>query len=368
MINKHSMKKSSYLVFSSFILTVLFFNFCSKEKWKGRIYNEGDVLITETEGSGMWGEKISEKITLKENLSIGVEEGQKHQMFHSTLDVTVDSELNIYVLDIKNYRLLKFDKLGNFIWEAGRKGQGPGEFRDPREVNISPSLDIYVLDSFFHFQVFDIQGKYQQTINLEKWCRNIDFLPDGTLLVVRSTLGQMGFMADYLSIEEELYEEFPVEYRHGQKLPEWAGGGIGGGFQFISGKIYMILPDKYEIREYTLEGKLLRIFRRDFELKPTEVRMVDEHKGLMIGWDIMGPCFLYRKKMLLNMLQRVERKDENKSEITRFLDFFNEKGQFLGSYKMPEATTLNAIDDENYLYFVQQEPYPRVIRFEMEIE
>ena len=50
------------------------------------------------------------------------------------------------------------------------------------------------------------------------------------------------------------------------------------------------------------------------------------------------------------------------------LDFFNEKGQFLGSYKMPEATTLNAIDDENYLYFVQQEPYPRVIRLEMTIE
>jgi hypothetical protein len=362
------MNKSLYLVLTSLILTVLFSNLCSKQKWKGRIYKKGDVTITETEGSGMWGDKISEKITLKENLSIGVEEGQAHQMFHSTLDVTVDSELNIYVLDIRNYRLLKFDKIGNFIWEAGRKGQGPGEFRDPTEVNISPSLDIYVLDSFFHFQVFDIQGKYQRTISLEKWCRNIDFLPDGRLLVVRDTLGQMGFMADYLSIEEDFMEEFPVEYRYGQKLPEWAGGGIGGGFQFLNGKIYMILPDKYEIREYTLEGKLLRIIKRDFELEPTEVRMVTANKGIMRGNDFIGPCFLYKKKMLLNMLHRVERKDENKFEITRFLDFFNEKGQFLGSYKMPEATTLNAIDDENYLYFVQQEPFPRVIRFKMEIE
>lgn len=362
------MKKSSYLILASLIITVHFSNLCSKQTWKGRIYNDGDVIITESEGSGIWGDNISDKITLKENLSIGVEEGQEHQMFHSTLDVTVDSELNIYVLDIRNYRLLKFDKLGNFIWKAGRKGQGPGEFRDPTEVNISPSLDIYILDYPFHFQVFDINGKYQRTISLEKRCGSFDFLPDGRLLAVRGTRGQMGFMADYLSIEGKFLEEFPVEYRHGQKLPSFAGGGYGGGFLFIDGKIYMILPDKYEIREYTSEGKLLKIIKRDFELKPTEVRMVDEHKGLMIGWDIMGPCFLYKKKMLLNMLHRVERKDENKSEITRFLDFFNEKGQFLGSYKMPEATTLNTIDDENYLYFVQQEPFPRVIRLKMTIE
>ena len=218
------MKKSLYLVLISLILTVLFFNFCSKKKWKGRIYYEGDVIITESEGSGIWGDKISEKIKFKENLSIGVEEGHEHQMFHSTLDVKVDSELNIYVLDIKSHRLLKFDKFGNFIWEAGRKGQGPGEFRDPREVNISPSLEIYVLDFLFHFQVFDIHGKYQRTISLEKRCSDFDFLSDGRLLVVRGTRGQMGFMADYFSIEEELFEEFPVEYRHGQKLPSFAGG------------------------------------------------------------------------------------------------------------------------------------------------
>ena len=72
--------------------------------------------------------------------------------------------------------------------------------------------------------------------------------------------------------------------------------------------------------------------------------------------------------MLLNMFRLVKTEDEKNFDITRFLDFFNEKGQFLGSYKMPEATTLNAIDDENYLYFVQQEPFPKVIRLEMTIE
>jgi hypothetical protein len=54
-------------------------------------------------------------------LSIGDEEGQEYLLFHSDLNVAVDSELNIYVLDIKNHRLLKFDKMGAFIWETGRR-------------------------------------------------------------------------------------------------------------------------------------------------------------------------------------------------------------------------------------------------------
>lgn len=58
----------------------------------------------------------------------------------------------------------------------------------------------------------------------------------------------------------------------------------------------------------------------------------------------------------------VERKDEKEFEIHMFLDFFNEKGQFLGSYELPEETTLETIDHENNFYFVQRQPFPKVFR------
>lgn len=359
------MKKLTCFVLISM---AIFFAYCSKEKWEGRIYNEGGVIVIETEGSGIWGDKINEKITFKENLSIGIEEGQEYLMFHTELDVVVDSELNIYVLDIRNHRLLKFDKQGYFIWKAGRRGQGPGEFRNPMKVNIGSSTEIFVLDYPFHIHLFDIQGRYQRTINLEGRCSDFDFLPDGRLLINRSTKGQMGFVAEYYSIEGEFLEKFPDEYRYGPKLPSWAGGGFGGGFRFLEDKIYMILPDKYEIREYDLEGKLLRKTKRDFDLKPPETRMIRRDMGMMRASNVMGPCFLYKKKMLLNMLLLVERKAEGEAEIHLFLDFFNEKGQFLGSYELPEETKLNTIDHENNLYFVQREPFPRVVRFTLEIE
>jgi len=344
------------------VFLVIFFMYCSKEKWQGKIYKEQGVTVIESEGSGIWGDKINEKITFKENLALGVEEGEEFLMFHSELDVAVDSELNIYVLDIRNHRLLKFNKEGNFIWKAGRKGQGPGEFRNPSEVAVSPSEEIWVLDLPTLIHSFDAQGKYQQTMNLMGRCNNFYFLPDGRLFINRTTRGQMGFAADYYSIEGEFLEKFPDEYRFGPNLPNWAGGSIGGGgYQFLGGEIYMVLPDKYEIREYDLEGNLLEKIKRDFILKPPVIR--EFRTGLIVrALNVIGPCLLYKGKMLLNMLMLVEEKAEQEVEVKFYLDFFNEKGQFLGSYKLPEETTLNTIDHENNFYFVQQLPFPRIVR------
>lgn len=350
------------------LISIMIFSvYCAKEKWKGRIYKETGVAVIESEGSGIWGDKINEKIKFKENLSLGVEEGEEFLVFHSELDVAVDSESNIYVLDIRNHRLLKFDKTGNFNWKSGRKGKGPGEFRNPSEVVVSPSEEKWVLDPPTLIHLFDAQGKYKRIINLKGRCSNFQFLPDGRLFISRTTRGQMGIAAEYYSIEGEFLEKFPDEYRYGQNLPSWAGGGFGGGFRFLEGKIYMTLPDKYEIREYDLEGKLLGKIKRDFRLNPPELR--EYQRGyITMASNVMGPCFLYKRKMLLNMLMLVERKAEREFEIRLYLDFFNEKGQFLGSYKLPEETRLNTIDHENNFYFVQQEPFPRVIRSTLDIK
>jgi len=348
------------------LLFSLFFYSCSKEKWKGKIYQEQGVTVIESEGSGIWGDKINEKIEFKENLSLGVEEGEEYLVFHSELDVAVDSESNIYVLDIRNHRLLKFNKMGNFIWKAGRKGQGPGEFRNPSSVAVNSSKEIWILDSSSLIHIFDNQGKFRRTMNLRAECSNFQFLPDGRLFINKPARGQMGFAAEFYSGEGNFLEIFASEYRFGRDLPRWAGGSLGGGgFQFLEGKIYMILPDRYEIREYDLEGKLLRKIKRDIQLKLPEIK--EFQRGIQRGFimranNVMGPCFLYKGKMLLNMLMLIEDEAEREVEVKFYLDFFNEKGKFLGSYKLAEETELNNIDHEDNFYFVQQEPFPRVIR------
>jgi len=66
---------------------------------------------------------------LIEELSIGIDEGDSNYVFGTPSIGGVDNQGNIYVYDMANYRVSKFDSTGKFILAFGRKGEGPGEFK-----------------------------------------------------------------------------------------------------------------------------------------------------------------------------------------------------------------------------------------------
>jgi len=350
------------------VITISSLSFGIQEKWKGKTYKEGRVTIVENRGSGLWGGKTDEKVTFKEDLSIGKEEGEEFLMFHSALRIAVDSELNIYILDVLNHRLLKFDKEGNFIWKAGRKGQGPGEFQWPGSIALTPSEEIAVTDSpFIHF--FSKGGVFQKTLKFRESIRNIQFQPDGRFFVNIMVRGQPGIAAEYFSAEGELLEKFPDEYMYGPKMSPGLAASIGGGyFQLIDDKVYLSLPDEYEIKEYDSKGNLLRKIRRNIVMKPPNINLRYGGKAVSVSpSDCSGPCFIFQGKTLINALQLVKKVRENKFESKKFLDFFNEKGQFLGTYSLENNATLNTIDHQYNFYFVQYDPFPRIIRSKLKL-
>jgi len=356
------------MLFFFLVIIISSLSFGIQEKWKGKIYKEGLVTIVENRGQGLWRGKTDEKITFIEDLSIGKEEGEEFLMFHSALRVAVDSKLNIYILDILNHRLLKFDKEGNFIWRTGRKGQGPGEFQWPGSIALTPSEEIAIADSpFIHF--FSKDGVFQKTLKLRESIRNIQFQPSGWLFVNIMVRGQPGIAAEYFSVEGEVLEKFPDEYRYGPKMSPGLAASIGGGyFQLIDDKVYLSLPDKYEIREYDSKGNLLRKIMRDIKMKPPNIKLRYEGRGVSVSpSDRSGPCFIFQGKTLINELQLVEKVKENKYESKKFLDFFNEKGQFLGTYSLENNATLNLIDHQNNFYYVQYDPFPRIIRSKLKL-
>lgn len=346
-------------IFITLIFLVIFSINCSKKKWEGRIYEEQGVRVVESRGSGLWGEKSEKKIKFKEDLSLGVEEGEESLVFYGYPGVAVDPELNIFVLDTRNHRLLKFDKMGRFIWKTGRRGQGPGEFQNPSQVEINPSGEICILDGSSRLHFFDTEGNYKKTLKPKTDIRSFHFLPDERLLLNISVSGQMGVAAEYYSSDGEFFKKFPDEHRYGPKFQ--GGASTGEEFRFLGTRIYLSLPSVYEIREYDLDGLLLRKIKRDIALKPPEIDVFE--KGFSARfYDRSGPCYSYRGNMLINELFLAEKKNEEEYTYKRVLDFFNEKGQFLGTYNLPQSTRLALIDSENKFYFVQSEPYPRIIR------
>jgi hypothetical protein len=65
---------------------------------------------------------------IKLNLTIGNEEDS---LLYRWVSVAVDDEGNMYVTDMLDCSLKKFDNRGNFIKKIGQRGQGPSEFTSP---------------------------------------------------------------------------------------------------------------------------------------------------------------------------------------------------------------------------------------------
>ncbi|MCK7469704.1 MAG: hypothetical protein MZU95_02020 [Desulfomicrobium escambiense] len=70
-------------------------------------------------------------ITFREELSIGVPEGDEAQMFGSSVQFNVDEKGNIYATDWDAKQIKKFGPDGKHLLTFGRKAKDPGNSRIP---------------------------------------------------------------------------------------------------------------------------------------------------------------------------------------------------------------------------------------------
>lgn len=88
--------------------------------------------------------------------------GADRTHFNKPTDVAVLPDGSFYVSDgYGNTRVVKFSAAGEFQFEWGRRGTGPGEFDLPHAIDTDASGRVYVADrSNARVQVFDSSGKY----------------------------------------------------------------------------------------------------------------------------------------------------------------------------------------------------------------
>lgn len=86
------------------------------------------------------------KINLEKELTLGESPGGQTALFQSIRSFRVDNLGNIYVLDSRAPKLIKFDSRGNVLFSIGRKGQGPGEFMVPMMLELGKQNSILVYD------------------------------------------------------------------------------------------------------------------------------------------------------------------------------------------------------------------------------
>jgi len=92
--------------------------------------------------------------------------------------LAIDSKGNVYVLDVGNSCIVKYDKDGRFIKSWGSKGQGPGELGvSPRSlIRIDKKGNIVVTEGNNHrITFFDKGGKYLYSFQTERAPDSISF-------------------------------------------------------------------------------------------------------------------------------------------------------------------------------------------------
>ena len=94
--------------------------------------------------------------------------GTGNGQFKKPFGVAIDSLNNVYIVDKDNHRVQKFDSNGNFLFTWGTDGQGDGEFGHPQGIAIDSANNIYVVDvDRDRIQKFDANGNF-----LLKWGTN----------------------------------------------------------------------------------------------------------------------------------------------------------------------------------------------------
>ncbi|KPK95925.1 hypothetical protein AMJ80_02860 [bacterium SM23_31] len=88
----------------------------------------------------------------------GSNETDENYWFFKPCDTAVDSEGNLYVLEWGTYRIQKYDPEGKFLATFGRKGQGPGEFQNPTDIDAYSDCNVYIRDSI-KIIILDARGK-----------------------------------------------------------------------------------------------------------------------------------------------------------------------------------------------------------------
>jgi len=321
-----------------------------------------------------WGDEP--KVALEFVQKIGaLEATEENFIMYNIGDVARDSDGNIYILDSGDCRIQGFDSQGNYITTIGRKGEGPGEFRGPDNLNLDHEGRIYVADGR-KFMVFNNTGKEIRRFSIDRIrgtgprCR---ILP-GNKLIFGGLFQQFGMISDYekqIDTTIGFYDMFQIIDDNGKTVYSFGEMDIHKekerGLYFANanayfdvdrnGNIYIAYRYRNRIEKRDSVGNILFVFDRPINFEET---------GFLFDWALnnysnsISTCVAVDKKDRVWIITLVEQPDEWLEEDESYLrqvvkksaavfEIYNSDGILLGTLPLPEDIFLMRIFDDRLL-------------------
>jgi len=134
--------------------------------WKGSIETQKGVVTIRNSQQGLRRNDEMKPLPLSRQLSIGYYQGPDDYLFTYVRTVAVAKNGDIYALDKECVRV--FDKTGKHLFNFGRKGEGPGEFKIGIDMTMDLQGNIYLRDSGIQrVSVFSAAGKFLRSFRPE---------------------------------------------------------------------------------------------------------------------------------------------------------------------------------------------------------
>jgi len=287
------------------------------------------------------------KIVLKREFSVG--EGKfDEDRFGELTSMDVDNDGNIYVLDGKEKKIKVFDSAGKFVKKFGEEGQGPGELNLPVSLQVTPAREIVISDaSNQKLMFFSLGGKLLREMSTAIKARGLVlplFDSQGNIVGQQIVQAEGKIMREVRKYDRELNSLFTLASVDITGVIQGKIDPFRMVFSYQFGKdniIYCSDLDKYEIKVFNPEGKLIKRILKDYEpVKLTEKdkeeffgRMpeIDPQAKERIKFSEVFPAyqnFTMDEKWRLFVMTFEKGKDKREY----YLDVFDEEGKYIAKF------------------------------------
>lgn len=321
----------------------------------------------------LWGDEPKIKLEFVQQYGEYDSEDENYWL-DTPMDIARDTDGNIYVLEMMNRSIKKFDSKGVYISTFGRWGQGPGEIDLAIRICIDNNNNIIVADTGnLRFQIYSSEGKNLGSHRMVTPTTALDVLSDGNLITSISPKGPNDIMPNILrkfTVNGTVIQEFGSIYDFGDDEKN----AVYQDIRFTVSRddfIYSAFKFANAIDKYTPEGELL--FRAD---RPMPFKYTDEVKSQEInmpnGRSMVIPFkspaservyvddkdriwVLTYKKDIINVDRTKISPEEFQEDLCEF-HIFNNEGIFLGVLPitdMPVTDNYRLFDDR--LFFIDSQ-------------
>ncbi len=184
----------------------------------------------------------------------------------SPFNFAVDSKGNIYFADpFGEIGVRVFTSDGRYLRTVGKRGQGPGEFMSVGSLAIGYGDSLHV----FHagHSVFNPEGRHvrTQTVLNGALARRVRLMPDGGFVAnaLISTPAAYGYPLHLVDRQDETAKSFGLNAEGRSPSGLWAV--LRSLSAPVRGTFWSGHTNAYVLEQYSVDGSLLRILRRDVD-------------------------------------------------------------------------------------------------------